>query len=52
VCVFVLGLKFIHNLVLKISWFGLGWLLLYRGGWPHYTDTSKPVDGGVGTVQL
>jgi hypothetical protein len=23
-----------------------------RGGWSHYTDTSKPVDGGVGTLQL
>jgi hypothetical protein len=23
-----------------------------RGGWSHYTDTSEPVDGGVGTLQL
>jgi hypothetical protein len=23
-----------------------------RGGWSHYTDTSEPVDGGVGTPQL
>jgi hypothetical protein len=23
-----------------------------RGGWSHYTDTSKPVDGGEGTLQL
>jgi hypothetical protein len=22
------------------------------GGWSHYTDTSEPVDGGVGTLQL
>jgi hypothetical protein len=42
-----------------VGW-GLVWLLLYgqtpkhiRGGWSHYyTDTSKPVDGGVGTLQL
>jgi hypothetical protein len=23
-----------------------------RGGWSHYTDTSEPVDGGEGTLQL
>jgi hypothetical protein len=23
-----------------------------RGGWSHYTDTSEPVDGGVGTLRL
>jgi hypothetical protein len=23
-----------------------------RGGWSHYTDTSEPVDGEVGTLQL
>jgi N-acetylneuraminic acid mutarotase len=23
-----------------------------RGGWSYYTDTSEPVDGGVGTLQL
>jgi hypothetical protein len=23
-----------------------------RGGWSHYTDTSEPFDGGVGTLQL
>jgi hypothetical protein len=23
-----------------------------RGGWSQYTDTSEPVDGGVGTLQL
>jgi hypothetical protein len=23
-----------------------------RGGWSHYTDTSEPVDKGVGTQQL
>jgi hypothetical protein len=23
-----------------------------RGSWSHYTDTSEPVDGGVGTLQL
>jgi hypothetical protein len=40
-----------------------GWFLLFlyahrhrsiiiRGGWSHYTDTSEPVYGGVGTLQL
>jgi hypothetical protein len=23
-----------------------------RGGWPQYTDTNEPVDGGVGSLQL
>jgi hypothetical protein len=23
-----------------------------RAGWSHYTDTSEPVDGGVGILQL
>jgi hypothetical protein len=23
-----------------------------RGGWSHYADTSEPVDGGAGTIQL
>jgi hypothetical protein len=26
--------------------------IVVRGGWSHYTGTSEPVDGGVGTLQL
>jgi hypothetical protein len=46
--------------VAQVLWQGLGLVIALRpqtpkhirGGWSQYTDTSKPVDGGVGTLQL
>jgi hypothetical protein len=42
----------------QFGWFGLVIALRLQtpkhisGGWSHYTDTSEPVDGGVGILQL